>query len=58
MKTKSRGEALGRASWRSSFLGDPGARFFCENPGPGTKPEDDASPKEKLWGVFIFAFPP
>jgi hypothetical protein len=26
MKT---GEARGRPSWESSFLGDPGAKFFC-----------------------------
>ena len=23
------GDARGRPSWRSSFLGDPGANFFC-----------------------------
>jgi hypothetical protein len=23
------GDARGRPSWRSSFLGDPGAKFFC-----------------------------
>jgi hypothetical protein len=23
------GDAKGRTSWRSSFLGDPGANFFC-----------------------------
>jgi len=23
------GDVRGRASWRSSFLGDPGERFFC-----------------------------
>ena len=28
-KKHKRGDARGRPSWRSSFLGDPGAKFFC-----------------------------
>ena len=30
-ENKSR-DAVGRPSWRSSFLGDPGAKFLCEKP--------------------------
>ena len=26
------GDAVGRGSWRSSFLGAPGAKFFCGAP--------------------------
>jgi hypothetical protein len=48
MKTQKRGDAMGRASWRWSFLGDPGARFFGKKRCPGTKREENASPKEKL----------
>ena len=36
MKTDKRGNAMGRRSWGSSFLGDPGAKFFCAN-GEGNK---------------------
>ena len=28
-KKHKRGDARGRPSWQSSFLGDPGAKFFC-----------------------------
>src|SRR5882762_10479583 len=41
MKTQKRGDARGRASWRSSFLGDPDALFlpsralFCSDPERG-----------------------
>jgi hypothetical protein len=31
MKTDKRGMLWGRRSWGSSFLGDPGAKFFCAN---------------------------
>jgi hypothetical protein len=31
MKTDKAGDAVGRPSWGSSFLGDPGAKFFVEN---------------------------
>jgi hypothetical protein len=34
-----RGYAVGRRDWRSSFLGVPGAKFFCGKPGKGTKKE-------------------
>ena len=30
---------MGRRNWRSSFLGVPGAKFFCGKPGKGTKKE-------------------
>ena len=43
MKTDKTGDAMGRPSWRSSFLGDPSAKFFCANGGMATKPEETAS---------------
>jgi hypothetical protein len=33
MKTDKTEDARGRRSWRSSFLGDPGAQCFCANGG-------------------------
>ena len=33
------GEARGRPSRRSSFVGDPGGKFFCRKRGTGTQPE-------------------
>ena len=57
MKTDKTGDARGRRSWRSSFVGDPGAIFFWWKTGPGTKSEEDTASK-KLGRSFIFAFPP
>jgi DNA replication protein DnaC len=34
------GEARGRPSWRSSFLGDPGAKVFCRTRGNGPNQEE------------------
>ena len=45
------GDAVGRASWRSSLLGDPGAKFLCGKLGIGTKKEKRGKKerKEGLW---------
>jgi len=45
------GDAMGRPSWRSSFLGDPGATFFCGKLGRGTKKEK-SSKKERTKGLW------
>jgi hypothetical protein len=42
---------MGRASWRSSFLGDPGATFLCGKLGRGTKKEK-SSKKERTEGLW------
>ena len=49
------GDALGRASWRSSFLGDPGANFFCGKLRRGTKKEKSSKKerKEGLWELTL-----
>jgi len=49
------GDTLGRASWRSSFLGDPGANFFCGKPKRGTKKEKSSKKerKEDLWKLTL-----
>ena len=44
-------DATGRASWRSSFLGDPGATFLSGKPGRGTKKEK-SSKKERTEGLW------
>ena len=44
------GDAMGRPSWRSSFLGAPGAEFFCRKLGIGTKKEK-RSKKERNGGL-------
>jgi hypothetical protein len=43
--------AAGRPSWRSSFLGDPGANFLCGKLERGTKKEKSSKKerKEGLW---------
>ena len=43
--------AVGRASWRSSFLGDAGANFLCGKRERGTKKEKSSKKerKEGLW---------
>ena len=45
------GDALGRASWRSPFLVDAGANFFCEKLKRGTKKEK-SSKKERKEGPW------
>jgi hypothetical protein len=37
MKTTKRGDAIGRASWRPSFLGHPGAKFLWKKASPGAR---------------------
>jgi putative transposase len=44
------GNAAGRPSWRSSFLGDPGAKFLCGKLERGTKKEK-SSKKERKEGL-------
>ena len=50
MKTDKTGDARGRPSWRSSFLGDPGAIF---SGGKRDSTEEDPAPR-KLGEVFLF----
>ena len=47
--------AVGRPSWRSSFLGDPGARFLCGKRERGTKKEKSSKKerKEGLWKLTL-----
>jgi hypothetical protein len=42
---------VGRPGWRSSFLGDPGANFFCGKRERVTKKEKSSKKerKEGLW---------
>ena len=49
------GDTLGRASWRSSFLGDPGANFFCGKPRRRTEKEKSSKKerKEGLWKLTL-----
>ena len=46
---------VGRASWRSSFLGDPGAKFLCGKLERGTKKEKSSKKerKEGLWKLTL-----
>jgi hypothetical protein len=53
MKTDKMGDARGRPSWRSSFVGDPGAIFFGGKR-PGTKPGEDAASEETSGRSFDF----
>jgi hypothetical protein len=47
--------AVGRPSWRSSFLGDPGAKFLCGKRERGTKKEKSSKKerKEGLWKLTL-----
>src|SRR6266851_2797544 len=45
------GDAVGRSSWGSSFLDDPGATFFCGKLERGTKKEK-SSKKERTEGLW------
>ena len=51
MRRDKTGDVVGRPSWRSSFLGDPGSKFLCGKLGIGTKKEKRASKKEKPVGT-------
>jgi hypothetical protein len=54
MKTDKMGDARGRPSWGSSFVGDPGAIFLGGKRDPGTKPEEDAASEENSGRSFYF----
>jgi Stage II sporulation protein E (SpoIIE) len=47
--------AVDRPSWRSSFLGDPGAKFLCGKLERGTKKEKSSKKerKEGLWKLTL-----
>jgi hypothetical protein len=45
LKKEKTGDALGRPSWESSLLGDPGAKFFVNN--GGTAQKEKNRPKAK-----------
>ena len=49
------GDARGRASCRSSFLGDPGTKFLCGKLERGTKKEKSSKKerKEGLWKLTL-----
>jgi hypothetical protein len=56
MKTDKSGDAMGRLSWGSSFLGDPGTTFSGETRDPGTKQEEDPAYEENSVRSFYFCF--
>ncbi len=41
MRRDKTGDVVGRPSWRSSFLGDPGAKFLCGKLAIGTKRKEE-----------------
>jgi hypothetical protein len=47
--------AVGQASWRSSFLGDPGTTFLCGKREQDTKKEKSSKKerKEGLWKLTL-----
>ena len=49
------GDAMGQASWRSPFLGDPGTTFLCGKRERGTKKEKSSKKerKEGLWKLTL-----
>jgi hypothetical protein len=56
MKTDKPGDARGRASGRSSFVGDPGATFSGGKRNPGAKQEQDPAYEENSVRSFCFCF--
>jgi len=56
MKTERMGDARGRASWRSSLVGDPGATFSGGKRNPGAKPEEDPAYEENSVRSFYCCF--
>jgi hypothetical protein len=54
MKKNKTGDARGRRSWGSSFLGNPGAAFCGGKRDPGTKQEDDPAWEENSVRSFLF----
>ena len=53
MRRDKTGDAVGRPSWRSSFLGDPGAEFLCGKLGIGKKKEKRSKKKERPVGTVV-----
>jgi hypothetical protein len=47
MRRDKTGEVVGRPTWRSSFLGDPGAKFLCGKLAIGTKKEKRSKKKAR-----------
>ena len=56
MKKDKMREARGRASWRSSFLGDPDARFSGSKRDRSTTQEEDPGCEENSVRSFCFCF--
>src|SRR5258708_39985607 len=54
-KKQKPGDAVGRRSGRSSLLSDPGAKFFCENRGRGSKQEKTGAGLSSAAGVGAVA---
>jgi len=54
MKTEKTGDARGRPSDGSSFVGDPGATFSGGKRDPDTKQAEDPCFGRKLGEVFLF----
>jgi len=51
MRRDKTGDVVGRPSWRSSFLGDPGAKFLCGKLAISTKKEKRSKKKERPVGT-------
>jgi len=58
MKNGEKGDAMGRPSWQSSFLGHPSARFFLENARPAQNCRQPCRRGEQDEVFLFFAFPP
>ena len=52
MRRDKTGDVVGRPSLRSSFLGDPGAKFLCGKLAIGTKKEKRSKKKERPVGTW------
>lgn len=52
MKTDKTRDAMGRPSWSSSFLSDPGAKFLVENEAQVQKREGPQNTKNRLHSCF------
>jgi hypothetical protein len=52
MRRDKTGDVVGRPSWRSSFLGDPGAKFLCGKLAIGTNKEKRSKKKERPVGTW------
>jgi hypothetical protein len=58
MKNGEKGDAMGRPSWLSSFLGHPSARFFLENTRQAQNCRQPCRRGEQDEVFLFFAFPP